>query len=65
MKINNKEIRRRRRELDITQAELSKKTGINITSICFYENGYRIPTLENIMLITVALDCSIEDLVSM
>jgi len=38
----------RRKELKITQKELSEKTGISMTSLTKYEKGERLPTYGNL-----------------
>ena len=38
----------RRKELKITQKELSEKTGISMTSLTKYEKGERLPTYSNL-----------------
>ena len=38
----------RRKELKITQKELSEKTGISIVSLAKYEKNERLPSYENL-----------------
>ena len=45
----------RRKELKITQKELSLKTGISLTSLTKYEKGERLPTYTNLNKLAKAL----------
>lgn len=45
------------RAKQITQTELSKRTGLSRTAISSYLNGYSIPNAYNVYLIAKALDC--------
>ena len=45
----------RRKELHITQKELSDKTKISIVSLAKYEKGERLPSYENLARIADAL----------
>ena len=56
-------IRRRRKLLNITQTELSAKTGIKQTTISAIENEINKPAIETIILISVALDCTVSELI--
>jgi len=57
-----KAIRRRRRELDISQEKLAEIAEIHRTYISSIERGERNPSLENIEKLAKALDISIADL---
>ncbi|KZL48077.1 helix-turn-helix domain-containing protein [Nodularia spumigena] len=57
-----KAIRRRRRELDLSQEELAERAEIHRTYISSIERGQRNPSLENIEKLTKALDISISEL---
>ncbi|HEY9693622.1 MAG TPA: helix-turn-helix transcriptional regulator [Oculatellaceae cyanobacterium] len=57
-----KAIRRRRRELDLSQEELAERSGLHRNYISGIENGERNPTLKNIVKLAVALDISVPDL---
>ena len=46
----------------MTQAELSKKSGITETSLSRYENDLREPKAVVVMRLAVALKCDIKDL---
>ncbi len=57
-----KAIRRRRRELDLSQEQLAEISGLHRTYISSIERGQRNPSLENIKNLTKALDISISAL---
>ncbi len=54
-----KAIRRRRRELDLSQEHLAELSGLHRTYISSIERGQRNPSLENIQNLTKALDISL------
>ena len=51
------------KDLNISQVEFSKRTGIPRTTISAYLNQTNEPTLTNIYKITKELNCTFEDLV--
>lgn len=57
-----KAIRRRRRELDLSQEKLAEISGLHRTYISSIERGQRNPSLENIENLAKALDISISSL---
>lgn len=57
-------IRERRKELGLTQKELAKKVGISFRTIQNYENGITPPSLYIIEKIALALEVSVETLIS-
>lgn len=57
-----KAIRRRRRELDLSQEHLAEISGLHRTYISSIERGHRNPSLENIENLTKALNISISAL---
>lgn len=57
-----KAVRRRRRELDISQEELAERSGLHRTYISSVERGERNPTLESIEQFAKALDIKVSEL---
>lgn len=57
-----KAIRRRRRELDLSQEQLAERSELHRTYISSIERGQRNPSLENIEKIAKALRISISEL---
>lgn len=55
-------IRRIRKELDITQEEVSKRVGITQSMLCQIERGSKNPSLQTGKLISDVLGCSLEEL---
>ena len=56
-------LRMRRTQLKMTQTDLSRSTGIKQPTISAIENGINKPALETLMLLSVALGCTVSDLV--
>lgn len=57
------ELKRRRKELGLTQAELAEKAGIAQNTISGYEAGERFPSRDNLGKLAEALDCKISELI--
>lgn len=57
-----KQIKKLREEKGLTMTELSKLTGITISSLSHYESGYRIPSDENKVLIARAFSTTIDEI---
>ena len=55
-------IKQRRLEKKLKQKELSQLAGITAAAISYYENGKRLPTVDNARKLAKALDCTIDDL---
>ena len=55
-------LRVRRAELDMTQAELSERSGVNIATINSYENGGYTPGADKLCALAEALGCTPNDL---
>ena len=55
-------MRARRRELDMSQSELATFCGLTKTNISNYERGYNQPSIEVAMTIAKALKCSVDEL---
>src|SRR6266545_5534525 len=58
-------IRRRRAELDMSQADLAKAAGVDVRQIRRYESGQQQPTLSVAVAIAAALGISISELAGM
>lgn len=52
-----------RENLGITQAELAKMLNLTQSTIAYYENGRKMPTLENAIIITKIFNTSLDYLV--
>lgn len=48
----------------MSQNELSKQSGVSQSTINRYLSGDVMPTLKNVLLICKALDCSVEDIIT-
>ncbi len=57
-----KVIRRRRRELDLSQEQLAERSGLHRNYISGIENGECNPSLKNIVRLAAALEISVSDL---
>ena len=57
-----KRIKELRKEKDLTQEDLGKLINVTKVSICCYENGTRIPSLETIVALANAFEVSLDDL---
>lgn len=53
-----------RKEKGLKQKELAEKVGINWQVLSSYEQGYRRPDLVTLYNLSVALECSMDDLVA-
>ena len=51
----------RRKELKLTQQELSDRTGISMVSLRAYEQGKRLPTSKNLNKIACALELDYDE----
>ena len=56
------QIKRYRKEMKLSQKELGERLGVSQQHIAQYENGKRIPKIENIQKIANALDADILDI---
>lgn len=59
-----KNIRKRRRDQDLTLKKLGEMSGLNLVQIHKYEQGKTEPGIKNLVKIAKALNCSIDDLIS-
>ena len=57
------ELRKRRREKNISQSELGRVIGVTQSIVSSYESGVYRPTFECLLRISKALECSVDDLV--
>lgn len=57
------ELKRRRKELGLTQAELAEKAGIAQNTISGYEAGERFSSRDNLGKLAKALGCEARDLI--
>lgn len=57
-----KNLRVRRAELDMTQAELADLSGVNIATINSYENGGYTPGADKLWVLADSLGCTPNDL---
>lgn len=55
-------IRRRRRDLDMSQSELAERAGITPDLVWSYENGKYVPGADKVYAIAEALDCTLDEL---
>ncbi len=65
--MDNKEIGERIKEIrkknNLTQKKLAEKTSIDVTSISRYETGNQMPNLDTLVLISMALEVSLDYIV--
>lgn len=57
-----KRIKERRKELNFTQKDLSEKIGISRATLCDYESGSKVPSLDNFIKLSRELSCTPNDL---
>lgn len=62
--LNIKLARRRRRWLDLTQEDIATRIGVQKQVVSYWENGVRVPTLENAVAWAKALDLELADLLA-
>lgn len=56
-------LRAERGRRDLSQGELAEKTGINIATICQYEDGAYVPGGDKLCALASALGCTPNDLI--
>ena len=59
--MNALEIKRKRRELGLTQEDLSKKLGVSLKTISNYENGEVIPDTKQALLLEILSNNTVND----
>ena len=57
-----KRIKELRKEKELTQEDLGKLINVTKVSICCYENGTRVPTLETIVALADIFEVSLDNL---
>jgi Lar family restriction alleviation protein len=60
-----KRLKKAREKRELTQKELSERTGIANTTIAKFENGERLPSAENILKLALGLKVSTDNLMGM
>lgn len=58
-----KNLRKIRRALDMTQAELARRLGVTKEAVCRWEKGKCNPPLARVMQIAKVLNCTVNDLI--
>lgn len=53
----------KRKEAKLTQEELGEKIGVTGKTIHHYENGDRLPNVEDLKKLAEALNCTVNDIV--
>lgn len=64
MTVLSKNVKRRMVALHINQKEIAKRAGITEVTISRYIHGHRKPTIDILYKIAKALECSIDDLLT-
>lgn len=54
------QIKELRKEKNMSQEELGKRVGKSKVAICNYENGINFPSLDTLIALAKALDCSVD-----
>ena len=57
-----KRLKEKRKEMGFTQKQLGEMIGVTKVSICCYENGTRVPTLETIVALADIFEVSLDNL---
>ena len=63
-KINGLKIKEARKKLGLSQEKLANKIGVSKVTICWYENGERVPSLENFLKLSDELNLTLDELAS-
>lgn len=56
-------IRAQRRARNLTQENLAKRSGLSVSFLGHIERGSRIPSLETVLALALALDLSLDELI--
>ena len=62
-KVNGLKIKEARKKLGFSQEKLANKIGVSKVTICWYENGDRVPSLDNFLKLSDVLNLSLDELV--
>ena len=62
--INGEKIREARKNLGLSQDALAQKLGVSKVTVCWYENGDRIPSLEHFLKLADVLNLTLDELTS-
>lgn len=54
-----------REELEITQAELAEKVGVDQSTVAYWESGRYLPSTANLLKLSQVLDCSLDRLMGL
>lgn len=57
------EIKKKREQLGLTQAELAKEMGVDQSAVCLWETGKTLPRAKLLPKLAEILKCSVDDLV--
>ena len=52
-----------RKEKGISQAELAKQIGVSKSAVCHWEKNNILPKVNNLKLLSVIFDCTVDDLI--
>lgn len=55
-------VKRRRRELDVSQRDVAVLAGIDVSTLSRLERGVENPTLQTMLSLAVTLECGLPDL---
>lgn len=58
------EIKKKREQLGLTQAELAKEMGVDQSAVCLWETGKTLPRAKLLPKLAEILKCSVDDLVN-
>lgn len=59
-------LKKLRKQTGLSQSQLAKKTGLNLRTLQFYEQGFRLLSNANVLTvakIAIALNCDLSDLI--
>lgn len=56
------DIKKWREKLNITQEELALSIGVTKAAVSYWDNGKRMPSIENLLRLAKMFGCSVEEL---